>query len=147
MAETPASSAAKSLYETDFAEWADRTADLIRSGRFSEIDVESVAEEIASLGRAERKAVRSQLRRLMMHKIKQQIQPERDSTSWQVSINEAREAVLEDIADSPSLRRHLEENLQKLYERAVEAAVIETRLDHVPVPRKCPWSLDTLLER
>jgi hypothetical protein len=140
------SSSTKTLYDTDFAEWSDRTAELLRAGRFDELDIANLAEEIESLGRAERKAVRSQLQRLMMHKIKQQIQPERDGTSWQASINEARQAVVDDIEDSPSLRRHLEQNLQKLYKRAVEAALIETRLDYSPVPKECPWDLETLLE-
>ena len=135
----------KNLYDTDFAEWADHTAELIRAGRFDEIDAENVAEEIASLGRSERKAVRSQLQRLMKHKIKQQLQPERDGPSWQASISEARQALQEDIEESPSLLRHLEANLQKVYERASESALIETRIDYCPLPRKCPWDLDTLL--
>ena len=78
----------KTLYETDFVEWSDRTAELLRAGRFDELEIENVAEEIASLGKAERKAVRSQLQRLIMHKIKQQIQPERDGNSWQAPIAE-----------------------------------------------------------
>ena len=138
--------AAKTLYDTDFAEWADHTSELIRSGRFTEIDAANVAEEIASLGRAERKAIRSQLQRLMMHKIKQQIQPEPDGKSWRASIAEARQAIREDIRNSPSLRRHLEENLQEIYRDAMELAMIETRIDYSPVPDKCPWDLDTLLE-
>ena len=140
------SSNPKPLYERDFAEWSDRMAALIRAGKFDEVDAENVAEEIESLGRAERKAVRSQLQRLMMHKIKQTIQPDRETHSWQASINEARQALVDDIEESPSLRRHLEENLQKLYERAAEAAVIETRIDYCAMPRQCPWTLDSLLE-
>ena len=138
-------SATKTLYDTDFAEWSDRTAELLRAGRFDELDIANLSEEVASLGRAERKAVRSQLQRLMVHKIKQQIQPERAGTGWQVSLTEARQALLDDLDDSPSLRRHLEENLQKLYRRAIEAALIETRLDYDPLPNACPWNLDTLL--
>jgi hypothetical protein len=52
---------------------------------------------------------------------------------------------VEDIENSPSLRPHLQENLQKIYRRAVELALIETRLDYAPVPDQCPWDLDTLL--
>jgi len=141
-----AGSHTKSLYDTDFAEWSDRTAELLRSGRFDEVDMENVAEEIASLGKAERKAVRSQLQRLMMHKIKQQIQPERESKSWSASIAEARQAILEDLEDSPSLRLHLQQNLRKIYHRAVELALIETRLDHAPMRDECPWDLDSLLK-
>jgi hypothetical protein len=36
---------AKTLYGTDFAEWAAQTAELLRQRRFDEIDVENVAEE------------------------------------------------------------------------------------------------------
>jgi Domain of unknown function DUF29 len=41
---------AKTLYGTDFAEWSAQTAELLRQGRFDEIDIENVAEEIQSLG-------------------------------------------------------------------------------------------------
>jgi hypothetical protein len=140
------STSTKSLYETDFAEWSDQMAKLLREGRFDQVDLENVAEEIESLGRSERKAVRSQLQRLMMHTVKQQIQPDRDGTSWQRSIREARQALLDDIEESPSLRTHLQKNMQKLYKRAVEEALIETSLDYSSLPRECPWTLDFLLE-
>ena len=87
----------KQLYETDFVEWADQTAELILAGRFHEIDAENLADEVASLARAERKSVRSQLQRLMMHKIKQQLQPEKDSQSWRGSIADARQELLDDL--------------------------------------------------
>ena len=51
----------KTLYDTDFAEWSARTAELLRAGRYDELDIENVAEEIESLGKAERKSVRAQL--------------------------------------------------------------------------------------
>ena len=137
----------KTLYDTDFAEWSARTAELLRAGRYDELDIENVAEEIESLGKAERKSVRAQLQRLMMHKLKQQIQPERDGNSWRASIAEARRALLDDIEDSPSLLRHLEDNLQKLYQRAIEDAMRETGIEHAAVPDECPWALDALLER
>ena len=36
---------AKTLYGTDFAEWSAPTAELLRQGRFDEIDIENVAED------------------------------------------------------------------------------------------------------
>ena len=135
----------KTLYETDFAEWSDRTAELLRAGRFDELEIENVAEEIESLGRAERKSVRSQLQRLMMHKIKQQLHPERDGTSWSASIADAREELLEDIEESPSLRNHLRENMQRVYCSAVTKALRETGKPGKTLPAQCPWDLETLL--
>src|SRR5437870_1161562 len=104
----------KSLYDTDFVEWTDHTADLLRSGRIDEIDIEHLAEEIEDLGRNNRSAVRSQLGRMLMHLIKQKVQPELDGSRWQSSIVDAVREIRVKIEDSPSLRRHLKENLEKI---------------------------------
>jgi hypothetical protein len=135
----------KPLYDTDFAEWSDRNAELLRAGRFDEVDIENVAEEIESLSRSQHAAVRSFLKILLLHKIKQIIQPERDGVSWRVSIENARQALQDELEESPSLRPYLRENLQKTYEKAIALALLETGLEHAAVARKCPWDLDTLL--
>jgi|SRR5471030_1029448 Domain of unknown function DUF29 len=137
----------KTLYDTDFAEWSARTAELLRAGRYDELDIENVAEEIETLGRNEHSAVQSHLTRLLLHKIKQIIQPERDGPSWQVSIASARQALRDRIEGSPSLRTYLQKRLQKIYRDAVELALIETGLEHAAVPDECPWALDALLKR
>jgi hypothetical protein len=138
--------AGKTLYDTDFAEWSVHTAALIRAGRFDEIDAENVAEEIEDLSKSERSAVWSHLNRLLLHKIKQIIQPERDCASWQVSMESARQALRQRIKLSPSLRPYLEQNLQEIYQEAIALALIETGLEHAAVPDECHWDLDTLLE-
>jgi len=79
----------KSLYETDFVEWVARMADLLRRGRLSELDLANVAEEIEDLGKSERSAVRSQLRRMLVHLLKSRIQPERSGASWRGSVDSA----------------------------------------------------------
>ena len=139
--------ATKTLYDTDFAEWASHTARLLRAGRMLEVDLEHVAEEIEDLGKSERSAIESQLRRLLLHKLKQLIQPERDGVSWRVSIVDARREIRDRIAASPSLRPHLQQNLQKVYQDAVELAVTETEVEHAEIPEKCPWTIDALLHR
>ena len=139
-------SATKTLYDIDFAEWSDRTAKLLRAGRFEELDIANVAEEIEDLGKSERSAVRSHLSRLLLHKIKQVIQPERDCASWKVSIASARNALRDKLVVSPSLRPYLRNSLQQIYRESIELALIETGLEHAAVPDECPWDLDTLLE-
>jgi|ERR1035441_7233411 hypothetical protein len=135
--------AAKTLYDTDFAEWADQTSELLRSGRFTELDIANLAEEVKDLGESVRRAVRSQLRRLMMHKLKQILQPDRDCKSWQDSIDSARDKILDDLTDS--LRTHLANNLERVYRLAVREALRETGKTGNNLPDKCPWDLDTLL--
>jgi hypothetical protein len=141
----------KTLYETDYLEWSTQTAELLRQRRFDEIDMDHLVEEIESLGRAERSAVRSQLRRMLTHLIKQRIQPERSGTSWRASIASARQEILDDLETSPSLRRYLKTILDKLYLDAFELAILETGREGTPaelgLPDHCPWSLAGLLEK
>jgi RNase P protein component len=140
----------KTLYDTDFVEWAAATAELLRQGRLDEVDLEHVAEEIQDLADMKKAAVRSQMRRLLMHLIKLRIQPERAGTSWRRSIIGARDEIEDLVEDSPSLRRHLQENLEKTYRRAVKSALAETNLKpkakQLDIPETCPYTLDELLE-
>ena len=140
----------KSLYDTDFAEWTRRTAGQLRRGRPAEVDLEHVAQEIEDLGKGERSAVRSQLRRMLVHLMKARIQPERAGASWRGSVANARIEILDHFGDSPSLRKHAESNLQRIYREAVELALVETNLDgrvaNPDIPEECPYTLDALLE-
>ena len=140
----------KTLYDTDFVEWTARTAQLVREGRFEEVDVENLAEEIADLGNSERSAVGSQFSRMLMHLVKERIQPERAGKSWRGSIIDARREIRFKLESSPSLRRYLAEKLEKIYRGAVRDALQETNLtEHArdfDIPTDCPYSLDELLD-
>ncbi len=139
----------KSLYDTDFVEWTAHTAEMLRSGRIEEIDIEHLAEEIEDLGKSDRRGVSSQLRRMLLHMVKQRMQPERDGSSWESSINSSRWEILFDLKASPSLRKYLKDNLQDIYTSAVIDAVAEMKLpasETAEIPRQCPYTLDQLLE-
>lgn len=137
---------AKTLYGTDFAEWSAQTAELLRQRRFDEIDIENVAEEIQSLGDSQFQGARSQLRRMLMHLMKQRIQPERDGASWRASILNAQQEILDAIDSSPSLRRRLANRLDEIYGQAIERARLETRRSTEEIPAECPFVLEQLLE-
>jgi hypothetical protein len=141
---------AKTLYETDFVEWAAATAELLRERRFDDVDWDHLIEEIVSLGQSDERAVRSQLRRMVMHLIKLRIQPGQAGASWRRSIVGSRNEIEDLMESSPSLRRHLEENLQKVYGRAIKQVLDETNLKskakELEIPEKCPYTLDELLE-
>jgi Domain of unknown function DUF29 len=46
-----------SLYDRDFFEWTWQVARLLREGRFSEVDVEHLAEEIEDVGKIDQRGV------------------------------------------------------------------------------------------
>lgn len=140
----------KALYDTDFVEWTAHNAELLRHGRFEEVDLEHVAEEIEDLGKRDLLAVRSQLRRMLTHSIKQKIQPERDGASWRRSIVNAQGIIIDYVELSLSLRRQLADWLPVVYRRAIKEALSETGLagqrNDLGIPETCPFSLSQLLD-
>lgn len=78
------------LYDSDFFEWTQLSAELIRRGRLNEADLEHIAEEIEDMGKRDRREVRSRLIVLIAHLLTWQHQPERRSQSWRESIVEQR---------------------------------------------------------
>jgi Domain of unknown function DUF29 len=140
----------RTLHDTDFVKWAAKRAELLRKGRINEVDLEQVAEEFADLGLKDERAVRSQMRRLLMHLIKLRIQPRRAGSSWRASIAGTRGDIEDLLEDSPGLRRHLKETLEKTCRRAVKQALDETNLaaeaKELDIPQACPYTLSELLK-
>ena len=71
-----------SLYEVDFFEWTQRTADQLRWRRFDEADIQHVAEEIEDLGKRDLRELNSRMEVLLAHLLKWKLQPRRRSNSW-----------------------------------------------------------------
>lgn len=127
--------AGESIYERDFYLWTEVTANLLHNGRFEEVDIGSLIEEIESIGRSEKRELKSRLVVLLMHLLKWKYQPGKRSESWRSTISEQRiclEALLE---DSPSLKQYLLDNFDLCYEKARAKAADETgiRLDIFPI--------------
>src|SRR5207245_1003629 len=83
-------------YEDDFYAWTQHQAEVLRTMPVSDnrFDREHVAEEIEDLGKSERDAVRSQIRRIIEHLLKLAYSPaEQPRLSWMETIDDAREAL------------------------------------------------------
>ncbi len=133
------------LYDTDFALWIEQTAQLMRDHAFDQVDWENVIEEIESLGRSDKRALRSQVTRVIMHLLKWDYQPECRSNSWRGSIVEGHTQIEELLQDSPSLKPYLAQVLAKCYGNAVEQAGAETGLPINTFPVECPYTIDEVL--
>jgi hypothetical protein len=140
------SPASDTLYDTDFFAWTEQTAALIRAARFAEIDVENTAEEIESLGRRERNELNSRMQVLLQHLLKWTLQPDRGSSSWEVTILTQRFEIADRLRDSPSLRPTLTRELPRNYARAVKRAATETSLGVDRFPLQCPFTVDEILD-
>lgn len=71
----------KDLYDKDFVAWADQQALLLEQGRWSELDLVSLVEEVGDLGNQHRDALESHLAWLLMHLLKWQYQSDAKSGS------------------------------------------------------------------
>jgi len=86
----------------------------ISFGNLSEAII-GIEELIQALSRSEKRALKSQLIRLMLHIIKWHTQPERRSLSWQASINDARDEIADIQEETPSLNDNA---IQELWDKA-----------------------------
>lgn len=98
---------------------------------FQNGDYQDVEEGLKTLldvmARAEKRALRSQLIRLMAHIIKWQIQPQKRSRSWASTILNARNEIEAEQEYSPSLnRQHVEEMWERCLKQAKKEAETET---------------------
>ena len=133
-------------YNRDFHAWAREQAELLRAGRFSQLDVEHVAEEIEDLGKRERRALQSRLGVLLGHLLKWRCQPDYPSRkSWRATINAQRRSLAQLLDENPSLRAGLDQVIARAYADGLDLAVAETPLDYDAFPSACPWSADEIL--
>jgi hypothetical protein len=133
-------------YETDFYAWTREQADLARRGSVNALDLTNIAEELESMGRSERRALASQLERLMAHLLKWRYQPDRRSRSWRRSIRDSRRQIERLLTDSPSLAGEMPTLIEAEWQPATRWASDETGIDQRAFPADCPWSEAELLD-
>jgi Domain of unknown function DUF29 len=136
----------QSLYERDFHLWIEQQAALLREGRVDELDVANLLEEIESMGRSDKKAIKSNLVIVLLHLLKYEFKPKRRSRSWLDSILEHRLRLRDDLKESPSLRGHLEAVFPDAYADARARAMAQTGLSGRTLPRTSPYSLEQALD-
>jgi hypothetical protein len=138
-------------YDHDFYAWTQYQAEVLRTlrTRDNRFDRDHLAEEIEDLGKSERDAVRSQVRRIILHFLKLTYSPARDPRAeWMDSIDDARAEIDDKLA--PSLRRDIEAALPRLYtvtrKRVIrdlgkygEQAAVQS------VPAECPYTVEQIL--
>ena len=81
-----------------------------------------VKELIEALGRSEKRALKSQLVRLMTHIVKWQAQPDRRSYGWIASIYSAREEIADIQGETPSLTDNV---VREMWDRCLRVAIRE----------------------
>ncbi len=133
-------------YDEDIAAWAFEQAEHLRRRNWSALDIENIAEEIESVGRAEKRELASRMSVLIAHLLKWQVQPVHRTRSWLRTIQHQRERLDRLLQKMPSLKPCLKDQewLGDAFEEAVSFASKETGLDDFP--EYFPWTVDQVLD-
>jgi hypothetical protein len=141
--------ATKPVYEVDFYAWAREQAELLRAGRFDELDLQNLIEEVDDLGLSLYRSVRSRIRTIIEHLLKLEHSPARGPRElWYDTVGVQRADLEDDL--TASLRARMEAELSKQYERARAAAARGLRRHGEQVaadtlPETCPYTLDQII--
>lgn len=134
-------------YHRDFYSWLMTNVQLIRQGRFSEVDTEHVTEELECMGRSEKRELINRLTVLLVHLLKWQFQTAKHSKSWCNTLTIQRNDLLDLLEDSPSLRYELEQHIEKAYGKAKLIAEDETGIEKTLFPQYCPYSFEQIVDQ
>ena len=134
--------------DSDFAAWIYDQVAALREGRFADLDIDDLTDEVESLARRDFRKLRSYLRVILIYMLKWDWQPERRDVSWRKSINASRERVWSELAASPSFRPRVADAVEQVLESARMKAWDETgvfRLEREP--KTCPYSWEEIMFR
>ena len=129
-------------YEIDYAGWVAEQVDKIVAAEPETFDWRNLVEELEDLGRSERRAIRSQIERLLLHLLKWKIQPEKRSPSWKHSIANAREEIYQLVLENRSIGPDLDRFAAEVYSRARRGAASEMEKDIGEIPEENPFDLN-----
>jgi hypothetical protein len=129
--------------------WAQETIQKLRQGRWEEVELDYLLEELEEMAASDRSELRNRLAVLLAHLLKWKYQPERRGRSWIATIKEQRLMVQDVLEDNPSLKPQLPEIGSKAYRRAVQRAIKETDFDEDTFPATFAdtgWSWEQVLD-
>lgn len=127
-------------YDEDFYAWTVEQSRLLRAGEFAAIDAANIAEDIESMGRSDRRELKSRLVVLVMHLLKWQHQPRGRSRSWSATIDEQRLQIDGLLAESPSLRPNAAAMLGRTHQSPGQARPPKPDWPMRPFRRRVPSS-------
>ncbi|MFM6038167.1 MAG: DUF29 domain-containing protein [Sphaerospermopsis kisseleviana] len=138
----------KKLYEQDFYLWIQTTVKLLSEGKLEQLDIENLIEEIDSIGRREKKELKTRLIVLIEHLLKLQYWTEEkdyNARFWRNTVVEQRRQIAYSLADSPSLKSILNDVFLECYQDARNDTLRKYELPSELFPEDSPFSLLDIL--
>jgi hypothetical protein len=148
MAKSLSRSADSALYEDDFYLWVERQTDLLRKGRFRDLDLAHLIEEVEDLGVNLRNTVTSRTREIILHLLNLEYSPAVEPRGgWRESVGKQRDDL--ELEITPTLRRYLAAELESIWQRARLRAVDDLGQDRITpdqLPTSCPYTFEQIID-
>lgn len=138
----------RTSYETDVVAWANEQAGFLRDGRFDQLDLEHIADEIEDVAKSEQRELAKRMAMLLAQLLKWQHQPDRRSASLTRIITERRKGVLRRIEKTPSLAGCLNDPdwWADAWGDAFLQSITDLNVnDTDTIPEVCPWTTAEVL--
>ncbi len=111
----------QTLYDNDLSLWLETVILQLRSGDLQNIDIENLIEELEGLAGRDRREIISRLKTLLEHILKRcYVDMPNEFRGWEVTIRTQRFELEQILDQSPSLKRHLIESIDKCFNAALK---------------------------
>lgn len=133
-------------YDGDVVAWANEQAALLRAGRFSELDIEHLADEVEDVGKSEQRELVSRMAILLAHLLKWKFQADRRGNSWLFTIKDQRRLIKRRLTKMPSLNAMFNDPdwLDEMWVDGVAAARKETGIEDWP--ETTIWTVEQVMD-
>ena len=138
-----------SLYEQDFYLWIQETVELLKKGQLEQLDIENLIEEVDSMGKSQRKELKTRLIVLIEHLLKLQYwttEKDYNARGWRNTIVEQRRQIAYTLVDSPSLKAIINDMFLDCYQDARNDTLRKYQLPLTLFPQESPFSLLEVLD-
>ena len=133
-------------YETDYYAWAHEQATLLTEGRWNELDLDHLIEELEQMADSAPGELYNRLIILLAHLLKLQVAAavlpgvyERAQRGWTLSCAEQRRRLDRLRRRNPSLEPTLPDEMAEAYQVARLQCLAALGVDDSQVPDVCPW--------
>lgn len=139
----------RTLYDRDYFLWLTTTAEQLQQGRFTDLDLENLIEEIESTGKSQKNALKSLLIVLLEHLLKLaywESERERNANHWSREVRAFRIQIDDLLSTSPSLKPYIREVFEDAYTKARRLAATEMGVKPRTLPESPVFTLEQTLD-
>lgn len=136
----------KTLHEIDFHAWCYVQASLISSGKFEELDILNLVEELESIAWGEKNDLKNHFAEIFFIFLKRTCKYENIENNWKDSIDFQRERIKRILEKSPTLKSSLFEVCEDGYREGRRITWEKTDLDPNDLPEKNPFPYPDFLQ-